>query len=96
METVHNLPKNKISLQEGTDVMQSDREHVGDVERLLVEPGSNTATHFVVSQGLLFQGRKLVPAHWVRSVDEDTVRLSVTSELLGQLPRTGDKRRHPQ
>jgi uncharacterized protein YrrD len=85
LETVQNIPKNKISLQEGTDVMRSDWEHVGDVERLLVEPESNTATHFVVSQDLLFKERRLVPAHWVWSVDEDRVQLSVTSELLGQL-----------
>jgi uncharacterized protein YrrD len=86
LETVQNIPKNKISLQEGTDVMRSDREHVGNVERLLVEPESTTATHFVVSQGLLFKDRKLIPAQWVRSVDEDRVQLSVSSELLEQLP----------
>jgi uncharacterized protein YrrD len=86
METVQNIPKNKISLKEGTDVMRSDGEHVSDVERLFVEPESNRATHFVISQGVLFKDRKLIPAHWVRSIDEDRVQLSVSSELLEQLP----------
>jgi uncharacterized protein YrrD len=56
------------------------------VERLLGEPELTTATHFVASQGLLFKDRKLIPAHRVRSVDEDRVQLSAPSELLEQLP----------
>jgi uncharacterized protein YrrD len=66
--------------------MSSDDEHVGDVERIFVDPDSNQATHFVISQGLLFKDRKLVPAHWVTSVEEDKVHLSVNSHLLERLP----------
>ena len=66
--------------------MSSDGEHVGDVERLFVEPESNKATHFIISQGVFFKDRKMVPAHWVRTVGEDKVHLSVTAELLEQLP----------
>jgi uncharacterized protein YrrD len=86
METVRNIPEDTIHLKEGTDVMSADGEHVGDVERLIIEPDSNKTTHFVISQGLLFKDRKLVPVHWVRSVDEEKVQLSVTSQLLEQLP----------
>lgn len=86
METVRNIPEGTISLKEGTDVMSSDDKHVGDVERLFVNPESNKATHFVISQGVFFKDRKLVPAHWVTSADEDSVKLSVTAELLEQLP----------
>lgn len=86
METVQNIPENTISLKEGTDVMSSDGEHVGDVERLFVEPESNRATHFVISQGVLFKDRKLIPTHWVRSIGEDKIDLSVTSQVLEQLP----------
>ena len=86
METVQNIPENTIPLKEGTDVMSSDGEHVGDVERLVVEPESNRVTHFVISQGVLFKDRKLVPMHWVRSIGEEKVDLTVTSQLLEQLP----------
>ena len=86
METVRNIPEDTIPLKEGTDVMSSDGKHVGDVERLFVDPESNKATHFVMSQGIFFKDRKLVPAHWVRSVGEENIHLSVTSELLEQLP----------
>jgi uncharacterized protein YrrD len=86
METVRNIPEDTIPLKEGTDVMSSDGEHVGDVQRLYVEPESNQATHFVISQGMLFKDRKLVPAHWVKSVSEEKVQLAVTSALLERLP----------
>lgn len=86
METVRNIPEDTVPLKEGTDVFSSDGEHVGDVERLLVEPESNQVSHFVISQGLFFKDRKLVPMHWVRSVAEDNVHLSVTSDFLEQLP----------
>lgn len=85
METVRNIPQETVPLKEGTDVMSSDGEHVGDVERLFVSPDSNKATHFVISQGL-FKDRKLVPAHWVKSVGEDKIHLSVSAELLESLP----------
>ena len=86
METVRNIPADTIPVREGTDIMSSNGEHIGDVERLFVDPTSNKVTHFVISQGVFFKDRKLIPAHWVRSVEDDKVHLSVNSELLEQLP----------
>jgi uncharacterized protein YrrD len=86
VETVQNIPGDTIPLKEGSNVISSDDKHVGDVERLFVDPDSNRATHFLISQGLLFKDRKLVPADWVRSVEEDRVNLAVPSRLLERLP----------
>jgi uncharacterized protein YrrD len=86
LEIQRNIPSNTIVLREGAKVVSSDGKHVGDVERLFVEPTSKQATHFLISQGLLFKDRKLVPAHWVKSIDEDKVQLAVTSRLLERLP----------
>lgn len=85
-ETQQNIPANTVPLKEGTNVISSDGEHVGDVERLFVEPDSNQATHFLISQGLLFKNHKLVPANWISSATEDEVRLTVSSQLLESLP----------
>ena len=85
-ETRRNIPEDTVPLKEGTDVVSSDGEHVGDVERLFLEEGSNKVTHFVISQGVLFKDRKLVPAHWVKSVEEDGVHLVVSAQLLEHLP----------
>jgi uncharacterized protein YrrD len=86
VETVQNIPGDTIPLKEGSNVISSDDKHVGDVERLFVDPDSKRATHFLISQGLLFKDRKLVPADWVRSVEEDRVNLAVPSRLLERLP----------
>ena len=84
--TMRNIPEDAVALQEGSDVMSSDGEHVGDIERLLLEPETNKTTHFVISQGLLFKDRKMVPASWVRSIEEDKVQLTVSSQVLENLP----------
>jgi len=81
-----NIPENKVLLKEGARVISSDEKHVGDVERLLVDPESSKATHFLITQGLFFKDRKLVPVHWVKSFEEDKVTLAVSSELLEGLP----------
>jgi Uncharacterized protein conserved in bacteria len=86
VQTHRNIPENKILLKEGAHVISADGEHVGDIERLLVEPDSNKATHFLISQGLLFKDRKLIPAHWVKTLEEDKVHLAVPSRLLEHLP----------
>ncbi len=86
VETTRNIPADTIPLKEGADVISSDGEHVGDVERLFVNAESNKATHFLISEGLLFKERKLVPAHWIRSVEENKVNLAVPSRLLERLP----------
>lgn len=86
MATFQNIPEGTVSLTEGTDIISSDGEHVGDVERLLVEPNTNQATHFVISQGFLFKDRKLVPTYWVKSIRDDGIHLSVSSKVLEKLP----------
>ena len=86
METQRNIPADTIPLREGSDVMSSDGEHVGDIERIFVDTESNRATHFLISEGLLFKERKLVPAHWVSSAEEDKVHLNVSSQMLERLP----------
>ncbi len=86
LETTRNIPADTVPLKEGADVISSDGKHVGDVERLFVDTESNKATHFLISEGLLFKDRKLIPAHWIRSVEENKVHLAVPSRLLERLP----------
>jgi uncharacterized protein YrrD len=86
VETTRNIPADTVPLKEGADVISSDGEHVGDVERLFVDPESNKATHFLISEGLLFKERKLIPAHWIRAVEENKVNLAVPSRILERLP----------
>ena len=90
IEKTRNIPHGSFPLREGTNVISDDGEHVGDIERLFVEPDTNRVTHFAISQGVLFKDRKLVPVHWVRSVEEDKVTLIVSSKVLEDLPSHED------
>jgi uncharacterized protein YrrD len=85
IETTRNIPADTVALKEGTDIMSADGKHVGDVQRLFIDPNSNKVTHILISQGL-FKDRKLVPVNWIRSVTEDQVELTVSSEKLERLP----------
>jgi uncharacterized protein YrrD len=85
-ETTRNIPEHTIPLKEGANVMSADGKHVGDVERLFVEPRFNRATHFLITQGLLLKERKLVPTSWIKSVEEDKVQLTVSEQMLKRLP----------
>ena len=84
--TTRNIPADTVPLKEGANVMSSDGEHVGDVERIFIDSQSHKANHFLISQGLLFKEQKLIPSHWVSSVEEDKVHLAVPSRLLERLP----------
>jgi len=86
IETTRNIPADTIPLKEGADVISADGKHVGDIERLFVNAESNKATHFLISKGLLFKEQKLIPAHWVKSVEENKVNLAVPSRILERLP----------
>ena len=89
-ESTQNIPEGTVALREGTDIVSSDGEHVGNVDRLIVDSGSNKATHVVISQGLLFKDRKLVPAQWVKMADEEGIHLAVPARLLERLPAYQD------
>jgi len=84
--TTRNIPADTIPLKEGANVVSSDEKHVGAVERVFLDSESHKATHFLISQGTLLKERKLVPAHWIRSVEENEVELSVPARLLERLP----------
>lgn len=86
VETKQNIPDEAVAVKEGSKVISSDGRHVGNVERLFIETDSNRATHFLISQGLLFKDRKLVPIRWVRTMKEDKVQLAVSSNVLESLP----------
>lgn len=86
METLRNIPENAVPLKEGVDVVGADGEQVGQIEKILVDEATHRATHFVVSNKALFNGGKLIPASWLKAVEEVQVLLSVPSQLLERLP----------
>ena len=86
VETLRNIPADTVPLKEGAEVIGADGEPVGSVEQIFVDETSRRATHFVVSTGVLPKSQKLIPVHWLKSMEEDRVHLVVTSELVEHLP----------
>jgi uncharacterized protein YrrD len=84
-ETERHIPENTVALKEGAQVISADAKHIGKVERLFVDARNNHATYVVVSHGLLFKDRKLVPTTWIKSVTDDEVQLSVKAHILDTL-----------
>jgi uncharacterized protein YrrD len=80
------VPEGSITLEEGVRVYSDDGDHVGEIESLLTDPENNEVTHIVISQGLLFKSRKLVPTSWVHSLSESGVYLLMDTRSLERLP----------
>ena len=82
IETDTNIPEGTVALREGARVISSDNKHVGNVERVFMDAQTDKATHFLISQGVLFKARKVVPISWVSKVYEGEVYLSVRANVL--------------
>lgn len=85
-----NIPEGTVPLAEGANVLSAEGKHVGDVEQVLADPDSGHATHFVISQGLIFKDKKLVPTAWISAMRDENVYLDVDAEFLEELAEYED------
>lgn len=89
--TEKNIPDGAVGLMEGTKVIAADDETVGEIESMIANPKDKRITHIVVSSGLLLKEKRIIPVHWLATVRDDEVFLSVDSRFLERLPEY-----HPQ
>lgn len=80
------LPDEHVAVTKGAQVLSADEQHLGNVEEVIVDPSTNQLTHFVIGKGFLLKEHKLVPAHWVNTVNEEKLYLSVETGLFERLP----------
>jgi uncharacterized protein YrrD len=81
-----NIPDNTVPLHEGSNVYSHDGDHVGNVEQVIIDTETNQASHLLVSDGLLFKEKKMIPMTWVDNIQESEVQLATDSRLLEALP----------
>lgn len=86
-EIEENIPEGTVALKEGAKVISSDGKHIGDIERLVMNPQGKQATHLLVTKGLLTKEKKLLPIDWVDQLGEEEVHLVVDAPLIDRLPR---------
>jgi sporulation protein YlmC with PRC-barrel domain len=79
------IPDDNVAIRSGARVMSIDGKHVGSVEQVLTGQHADEVSHFVISRGLLFKDRKLVPMGWVSEIGEDLVQLAVDAAFLDRL-----------
>lgn len=82
--TEQNIPEGTVGLKEGARVMSADGDHVGNIERIFTV--DDHATHLLISQGLIFKEKKIIPVSWITLITEDEVNLSVRTSVLERLP----------
>lgn len=85
-EQDQNIPKGTVAMKEGAKVVSKDSKQVGSVEKVIINPQANMATHLLITKGLFNKEKKLVPMEWVDQVDEDEVFLGVDEAFLNKLP----------
>jgi len=85
-EYEENIPENDVALKEGAKVWSQDSKHVGDVEKLFLDPKAQKVTHLLISKGFLSKERKLVPVDWVENIYEDRVNLTLKESTIDKLP----------
>ena len=84
-ETQQNIPPDTVALREGALVITADGQQVGTVERVFTDSQTDRATYFLMSQGLFFKERKLIPVTWIRTINENEIHLSVGAVTLDGL-----------
>lgn len=84
-ETERSIPDDNVALRPGARVISADAQHVGSIEQVLTGEYADQVTHFVISQGLFFKDRKLVPVGWVSQIGEAEVHLAVDAGFLSNL-----------
>lgn len=80
-----NIPSGTVPVKEGANVISSDGEHIGDVERVMTENKTDQITHFIISQGLFFKDEKVLPSRWVETARENELHLAVNTKTLKKL-----------
>jgi hypothetical protein len=83
---VEKVPEGEIAFHRGTDIEATD-DHVGVVERFLVQADTGHVTHLVMHKGHLW-GKKdiMIPLSAVDNMDYDSVYLNVDKETAENFP----------
>jgi sporulation protein YlmC with PRC-barrel domain len=84
--TYDTVPLGEVEVRRGVPVHATDG-GIGQVQGLVINPGSHGVTHVLLQEGHLW-GRKevAIPIGAVISVDEDSIRLSISRQEVHDLP----------
>lgn len=77
--------------KQGAEVRTSDCSKVGEINKVIVDPSTNSVTHLVVKKGLLFKTDRVLPADFIEKTHEDHVTLKEGAPEIDDLPEFEEK-----
>jgi uncharacterized protein YrrD len=80
-----NIPEGTVAMKEGAKVITVEGKHVGNVERVIVDPSDEQVTHLVVFKRKPHKEAKLIPMQLVMTLEEDKIHLRVNQESVDEL-----------
>ncbi len=75
-----------MQLKENADVLDSDNQKIGRIDRVVIDPISKEVTHLVVKKGLFFTQDKVVPVGRIETTTVDQVILKKGTANPDELP----------
>jgi uncharacterized protein YrrD len=79
--------ESSVDLRLGSRVVSSDDQHVGKIDRLILDPDTREVVELIVHQGFVLTQDRVVDRQFVASVrDDSTVVLSKTAKEVDELP----------
>jgi uncharacterized protein YrrD len=75
-----------MDIELGKPVLSQDGEHIGDVERLIVDPDERVVREFLIKEGGLLSTDRVVHLDLVTNIDGDGIHLSIHSDDADSLP----------
>lgn len=76
-----------MEFKRGAGIYTAEGEHVGEIHRVVIEPGSNGVTHLVIQKGVLFPEERVLPISLVVAANDDKVTLRPGIGDLNELPK---------
>lgn len=74
-----------VALETGAEIVDADEEKAGALDEILTDDAGR-ATHIVVRGRHLGRELKSVPVGWIDHLHEDHIRLSVSRDVIEELP----------
>jgi sporulation protein YlmC with PRC-barrel domain len=84
--TYNTLPSGEVAVSRGDHVHATDG-HIGQIQGLVIDPGSHQITHVLLQEGHAF-GRKdvAIPLGAVTGVNQNGIQLNITKQQVKDLP----------
>ena len=80
-----NIPAGTVAVKEGANIITSEGRYAGSMESVFADPAATQITHLLVSNGLIAREKKVIPIHWVMTMDEDEIHLRVEKSSIEEL-----------